>query len=133
MVQRLRLFARHAPLQRGVPIRHLQLLDSGKSGESPPVICGDHRRGGSEVCDGPDVGGKSCIGLGFDGGYLMCNATCDALDLSTCSECGDNLRTLNERCDGTDMGGETCQTLGFASGTLKCTADCTGLDKTDCH
>ena len=105
----------------------------GNPPDPPPTICGDHRRSGPEVCDGADVGGQSCIGLGFDGGYLLCNETCDALDLTTCSTCGDNVRTLTERCDGTDLGGETCQTLGFASGTLACTADCSGLDKTGCH
>jgi len=106
---------------------------TGNPPPPPPPICGDHRREGAEVCDGADVGGKSCIGLGFDGGYLLCNETCDALDLSTCSTCGDNVRTHNERCDGSDLGGETCQTLGFAGGTLACTADCSGLDKTGCH
>lgn len=45
----------------------------------PPVICevcGNGVREGGEACDGNDLGGASCQGLGFDGGVLACDASC---------------------------------------------------------
>jgi hypothetical protein len=50
--------------------------------------CGDDVTEGTEVCDGTDVGGQDCIGLGFDGGTLSCQSDCSALDPSTCRDIG---------------------------------------------
>lgn len=38
--------------------------------------CGDGVRSGSEECDGADLGGNTCTGLGFNGGSLSCAADC---------------------------------------------------------
>ncbi|MEX1367680.1 MAG: hypothetical protein AB1Z98_31415 [Nannocystaceae bacterium] len=50
--------------------------------------CGDDVTEGLEVCDGTDVGGQDCTGLGFDGGTLGCQPDCSALDSSTCQNIG---------------------------------------------
>ena len=46
--------------------------------------CGNNVVEGFEVCDGTDLGGQSCQGLGFEGGALTCNATCTEFDTSGC-------------------------------------------------
>jgi hypothetical protein len=45
--------------------------------------CGDGVKNGGDQCDGADLGGASCLSLGFSGGSLGCTAAC-GLDLSTC-------------------------------------------------
>jgi hypothetical protein len=50
----------------------------------------------NEDCDGADLGGESCTGLGFaDGGALAC-AAC-LFNTSDCHECGDGTRQASER------------------------------------
>lgn len=48
-----------------------------------PAGCGDGSKGGAEACDGADLGGQTCLGLGFPGGTLACTAVC-AFDVSGC-------------------------------------------------
>lgn len=38
--------------------------------------CGDGQRGAAEDCDGPELGGASCSGLGYAGGELRCTPEC---------------------------------------------------------
>ncbi|MBA3547946.1 MAG: hypothetical protein H0T76_15795 [Nannocystis sp.] len=45
--------------------------------------CGDGVRNGPEACEGADLGGQSCQGLGFNSGALKCSATCTH-DSSAC-------------------------------------------------
>ena len=40
------------------------------------TYCGDGVTGAGETCDGTDLGGQSCEGLGFVGGGLGCTAGC---------------------------------------------------------
>ena len=47
------------------------------------VGCGDGTKGGSEACDGSDLGGQTCLGLGFPGGTLACTPFC-SFDVSAC-------------------------------------------------
>lgn len=59
------------------------------AGSSPPccakAICGDGVANGSDVCDGDDLGGETCISLGLgDGGVLKCQVGCQAFDTSAC-------------------------------------------------
>jgi hypothetical protein len=49
-----------------------------------PVTCGDGVIGGSEACDGDDLGGQSCPDFGFTGGALGCAADCQ-IDTSACT------------------------------------------------
>ncbi|MBZ9569722.1 PKD domain-containing protein, partial [Patescibacteria group bacterium] len=49
----------------------------------PPPSCGNGIREAGEDCDGADLGGESCITLGFVGGVLACNPGC-TFDTSGC-------------------------------------------------
>ena len=49
------------------------------------AVCGNNLLEGGEVCDGTDLGGQTCVGLGFTGGTLACNGTCSAFDTSACT------------------------------------------------
>jgi hypothetical protein len=46
--------------------------------------CGNNIINGSEQCDGPDLGGQTCDGLGFSGGTLGCTGSC-TFDTSGCA------------------------------------------------
>jgi hypothetical protein len=50
-----------------------------------PPDCGNNVREGSESCDGIDLGGQTCVGLGHDGGVLSCNPDC-TLNASLCTD-----------------------------------------------
>lgn len=39
-------------------------------------VCGNGVKETGESCDGADLGGQTCTGLGFSGGALSCNANC---------------------------------------------------------
>lgn len=41
-----------------------------------PGICGNNIKEINEECDGPDLGGQSCVSLGYSGGTLSCNSNC---------------------------------------------------------
>lgn len=47
-------------------------------------VCGDAIIVGEEECDGANLNGQSCESLGFDGGTLACNDSCE-LDTSGCT------------------------------------------------
>ena len=105
------------------------------SGCSGPPRCGDgviNRP--AEACDGGDLGGQTCVGLGLGPGTLACGSSC-TFDTSGCAEsprCGDGvINRPGESCDGTDLGGKTCVDVGFLGGTLACHPDCT-LDASGC-
>ena len=98
---------------------------------APEEVCGDDLRVGSEVCDGPQLGGETCISQGFVSGDLACASDCTAYDTSGCETCGDGAIDGDEECDGTDFGGDTCVSLGFDGGDLACGTDCT-VDTSGC-
>ncbi len=99
-------------------------------------VCGNNVIDPGEVCDGTDLAGQTCEGLGYDGGELACRPDCSGFDTSRCTssaECGNNIKEIGEVCDGTDLDGETCQSLGYeGGGTLACRADCKGFDVNGC-
>jgi len=73
-------------------------------------VCGDEvTTTPYEQCDGPDLGGLDCLGLGFDGGALSCADDCTP-DTAGCTMdpfCGDGIvdEALGEECDeGGDQG-----------------------------
>ena len=94
--------------------------------------CGNNLVEAPEPCDGTNLNGQTCLGLGFLGGTLACNAGCTAFDTSGCTNCGNNTINAGEVCDGTALGGQTCVTQGFAGGTLTCNASCSGFVTTGC-
>jgi len=53
------------------------------SGCTPLATCGNGQKEGSEQCDGAQLGGQTCTGLGFDQGTLACTGSC-TLDTSGC-------------------------------------------------
>jgi pimeloyl-ACP methyl ester carboxylesterase len=102
-------------------------------GGSPPV-CGNGTIEGAEECDTPDLGGESCLSLGYDcGGVLACLPAC-TYDTSGCgaSTCGDQAAECGEVCDGVDLKGQTCQSQGFDAGVLACSAGCQAFDTSSC-
>ncbi len=77
-----------------------------------------------EQCEGNNLNGQDCIGLGYYGGQLACSDTCQ-FDLTTCTgRCGDAVvdGAFQEECDGINLDGQTCVTQGFSSGDLSCDA-----------
>lgn len=110
-------------------------LDTSACTNGEPVSCGDGEQAGSEQCDGVDLGGESCISLGWDGGQLACSPAC-SFDTSGCTKdqpnpCPDGNKDPGEQCDGGDLGGESCASQGFSGGSLNCTANCT-FDTSEC-
>ena len=94
--------------------------------------CGDRTIAPHEVCDGAVVS-KTCEDLGYDGGMLFCNDSCDGYNVSSCTtDCGDGARRGFETCDGADLGGATCGSLGYDGGDLSCHASCGGFDHSGC-
>ena len=103
--------------------------------------CGNNIAEAGEQCDGYDLKGESCIGMGHDAGTLKCYGPDDenpcTYDESGCLNspyCGDGYVDVSEgeECDGTSLNGETCQSLGFLGGNLFCTSDCE-FDTGDCQ
>lgn len=100
--------------------------------------CGDGSKNGSELCDGTDLDGYTCvsIGEGFFSGTLACNSTCDGWDTSACNApmCGDGFIHAPEVCDSANLSGNTCTSIGmgFLGGILTCLPDCSGYDTSAC-
>lgn len=88
-------------------------------------VCGDAVVEGLEECDGVELDGQDCTGLGFQGGELACNEDC-LFEISGCfnSACGNGVAEGGEDCDGDDLGGADCLSEGFDAGTMTCAADC---------
>lgn len=87
-----------------------------------------------EVCDGLDLGGETCITLGYSGGSLVCGDGCLTLDTSACTilaTCGNGEIDTQETCDGSNLAGATCESLGYLGGELACAAGC-HLDTSGC-
>ncbi len=92
--------------------------------------CGDMVKDSDEECDGPDLGGATCLTMGFLEGRLSCNEECE-LDVSECSTCGDGKVSGREECDGDNLDGKTCEDLGFSGGSLLCDSNC-NFDVSQC-
>lgn len=72
------------------------------SASSEPVKnagpCGNGKIDPGEDCDGTELGGKSCTGLGFTGGTLTCNPSTCKLEQSSC--CADQCTLDDNICQG---------------------------------
>jgi hypothetical protein len=110
---------------------------SGLSVTSNNASCGNGVLEAGERCDGAELDGQTCVGLGFDGGMLTCRADCGGFDTSRCEGtgpvCGDGAITGLEVCDGDELGGHNCVSQGFLSGELACAADCLAFDASGCE
>lgn len=102
----------------------------------PTITCGDGVIEAPEECDGAELGGQTCMSLGFSGGTLSCASNC-AFDKSQCvsESCGDGVKNGGEDCDcgqqGTSctpeqLGAVACASLlapsngNYHGGTLTC-------------
>ena len=109
-------------------------FDTSQCGAS--ATCGDNKIDGTDVCDGDDLGGETCITQGFEPGTLKCQANCAGFDTSECgasASCGDSNIDNGEVCDGKNLNGRTCGDEGFEEGDLACSADCKSFDTSDCY
>ena len=98
------------------------------------TFCGDGLRQGTEVCDGNQLGGATCMSLGLGAGMLACNSSCN-FNTSGCNTCGNGTIQGSEECDGANLDGGTCASeVGAGStGTLVCNPDCTYDDSGCCR
>ncbi len=90
------------------------------------AVCGNGLIEGPEYCDGNQLGGETCVTLGYSTGTLLCNANCE-YDTSNCRHeagCGNGVVDELEDCDGENLNGQTCQTLGQGTGVLGCLESC---------
>ncbi|HRI70356.1 MAG TPA: hypothetical protein PK156_39260, partial [Polyangium sp.] len=108
-------------------------LDTSQCGA--PATCGDGKKDAIESCDGNDLGGQTCGGLGLGSGNLGCQLNCLGFETSNCSgpaSCGNGQKDGSEVCDGNDLGGQTCESAGAGTGTLACAANCGAFDTSGC-
>jgi hypothetical protein len=105
--------------------------------------CGNNVIEGTEVCDGTDLGGETCSGLGCSGGgTLTCNASCDGYDTSACLDCpacdndgicelGEDCNTCPNDCVGGTTSGAVCGNgvceAGNGENCSTCPTDCNGV------
>jgi hypothetical protein len=98
--------------------------------------CGDDQLSSVEWCDGSDLGGRTCLDLGFLEGNLACDSNCN-YDTSGCRAaiCGDGVAEGNEVCDGEDVRGFECKTIGepFTAGDLGCAGTCDDWNTERCE
>src|SRR5204862_444245 len=90
------------------------------------LTCGDGVLTDPESCDGSDLGGKTCAGLGYyaQTTELKCISEC-TFDTSGCvGLCGDTMTSGPEQCDGSPPQGETGLDNGYDRGLLACSAVC---------
>lgn len=87
--------------------------------------CGNRVANPGEQCDGPDLGGGTCMDAVQRGGTLRCNADC-TFDTTECTlaSCGNGVAEEGEACDGADLGTGTCSSVGYGGGDIACTIDC---------
>ena len=54
----------------------------------PPAMCGNGIIDDGEQCDGGNLGGFTCVDLGYDGGTLACDMITCTFDASGCTNDG---------------------------------------------
>ncbi len=99
----------------------------------PVAFCGDGAIDPGEDCDGGNLGGETCISLGFDGGSLSClNCT---FNTSGCtrSVCGNGVIEPGERCDGNpDLRCLEVDPSYYYGGDVGCLSDCSWYEFSNC-
>jgi hypothetical protein len=87
-----------AHLDTGVDDAVFALVVTGAAPETGE--CGNGLREGAEECDGDDLGGAVCSGVGCSGGTLACLGDCtfDTSQCSGCPVCGNGSCDFGEDC-----------------------------------
>ncbi len=96
--------------------------------------CGNGQLDPNELCEGTDLGGLTCLALGYAAaGELACLPTC-RYDTEGCTAiCGNEATEPGEECDGALAEQTTCQDLGYTDpGTLTCSPDTCLFDTSGC-
>ena len=60
-------------------------VSSCTTDSTDPAVCGNGIIEADEQCDGTNLGGSSCVSLGYSGGNLSCNGSC-RFDTAACTE-----------------------------------------------
>ncbi|MEI6378456.1 MAG: hypothetical protein WCO55_02260 [Candidatus Falkowbacteria bacterium] len=123
-----------------------QCVGGGQTVPCYQTACGNGQIDLGEQCDGFNLGGKTCLSLGFlGGGALHCNAC--ALDTSGCAAgqttppstvtppatgTGSLCGTTAQKCTGFSPGLMTCIGLGYTGGNLACDAATCNYKTTNC-
>src|SRR5262245_50735015 len=77
--------------------------DFDRSACGVPASCGNGVKDTVEICDGADLAGATCVGLGYGAGTLACKGNCGNFDVSGCGtplSCGNRVKDGAEACDG---------------------------------
>jgi hypothetical protein len=69
--------------------------------------------GQTETCDGVALGGVTCAALGYSGGQLACNSSCN-FDTSSCTVCATDPKLAS--CGSAKVASEATTAIGLASG-----------------
>lgn len=127
-----------SPTTGGVDPTGVTATDPGTTTTTGPTItCGDGMIEPPEECEGANVNGQTCQGLGFTGGLLTCDAATCTWNKSQCvsESCGDGLLNGGEECDcgqqgsncsAAQLGNAVCAGLvapangNYHGGTLAC-------------
>jgi hypothetical protein len=76
-------------------------------GQGANVCNNDGVADSGEACDGADLGGQTCLSIGFDGGTLACNASC-GFDKSGCEKTDVLPEDCNNNLDDDQDGAKDC-------------------------
>jgi len=85
-------------------------------------FCGDNTKDPEEVCDGLDLGGRTCATEKFYQGNLGCAQNCKAVDTGPClagGYCGDGIAQPQEACDGAESP-DCAAFLYYTGGKIEC-------------
>jgi beta-glucanase (GH16 family) len=96
---------------------HFDNFDSMSTTEpGPGAVCGNDVQESGEDCDGADLGGATCVSLGFESGTLACDGAC-GFDTSSCVapacepagvDCNDASVNCCNGCSGGKPGSRVC-------------------------
>jgi hypothetical protein len=86
------------------------------NGQIDSCMSGTCNEGGctmsTESCDGDNLGGATCVSLGFSGGTLACNGGCE-FDVSGCNHCGTG--SMIDSCGNAALSAAGATSLAIAS------------------
>ena len=93
-----------------------------------PPTCGNGQLDTGEPCDGNNLGGKTCLSQGFDGGMLSCNANCTLNTAACTTAVGCTIVpqsgcTAGDKCTVDTAAANRCISAGAGTDGTPCGAD----------